>query len=112
MPVITLKNVVLPEPLGPIRPRISPSFTVRLKRSSATTPPKRMDRSSQASSVLIGLPWRFAPRPYQKCGPWGGPSGSWLPAVKVVAHLARHQPAGPEQQDQDHQHHVQQQAVF
>src|ERR1039458_595496 len=99
MPVITLKNVVLPEPLGPIKPRISPSFTARLNRSSATRPPKRMDRLSQASSVLIGLPW-------------GGPSGSWLPAGKIVAHLARHQPTGPEQEDQDHQPDVQQQAVF
>src|ERR1019366_5772114 len=111
MPVITLKKVVLPEPLGPIRPRISPSFTARLSRFKATRPPKRIDRPSQASSVLIGLPWRFAPRPYRRCGPWGGPSGSWLPTGKIVAHLARHQPARPEQQDQDHQPGVQEQAV-
>src|SRR3989337_492614 len=72
MPVITLKKVVLPEPLGPIRPRISPALTARLNWFSATKPPKRMLKLSQVSSVLIGLPWRFAPR----IRPWGGPSGS------------------------------------
>src|SRR3989304_2369396 len=97
MPVITLKKVVLPEPLGPIRPRISPALTARLNWFSATKPPKRMLKLSQVSSVLIGPPWRFAPR----IRPWGGPSGSWLPAGKVAAHLARHQPPPPDQQDQD-----------
>src|SRR5882672_5886697 len=41
MPVIALKAVVLPAPLGPMRPRISPSYRVKLTSSSATTPPKR-----------------------------------------------------------------------
>src|SRR5437773_12481384 len=35
-----LTAVLLPEPLGPIRPTISPSATVRSRPSSARTPPK------------------------------------------------------------------------
>src|SRR2546426_10177591 len=37
-----LMVVVLPEPLGPMRPRISPSFTRRARSSTATRPPKRL----------------------------------------------------------------------
>src|SRR5215468_6770033 len=49
-PVSTLKKVVFPEPLGPIRPRISPSSSSKLNRSSATSPPKRRVTSRQVSS--------------------------------------------------------------
>src|SRR5215216_2306528 len=40
-PVIRLNIVVLPAPLGPIRPRISPALTSKLTLSTATRPPKR-----------------------------------------------------------------------
>src|SRR4051794_23840887 len=38
---MTLNNVVLPAPLGPIRPVISPCAAARLTSVSAFTPPKR-----------------------------------------------------------------------
>src|SRR6516225_10119549 len=38
---MTLIAVVLPEPLGPTRPKISPGTTWKLKPSSAWKPPKR-----------------------------------------------------------------------
>src|SRR5665647_577906 len=38
---MTLKHVVLPAPLGPMSPRISPSLMWKLTWSRATTPPKR-----------------------------------------------------------------------
>src|SRR5664279_3752718 len=53
MPVTTLKNVVLPDPFGPIRPRISFDATARSRPSSATTPPKRRTRPCTSSSVVM-----------------------------------------------------------
>ena len=40
-PVMALKQVVLPAPLGPIRPRISPRRMAKFTESSAVSPPKR-----------------------------------------------------------------------
>src|ERR1700730_14892603 len=42
-PAIKLKVVLLPEPLGPIRPRISPGRTSNDTRLTAGKPPKRFD---------------------------------------------------------------------
>src|SRR5208282_4271954 len=42
-------QVVLPDPFGPTRPRISPAPTRRLSASSARKPPKRLTRPSTAS---------------------------------------------------------------
>jgi hypothetical protein len=41
-PVIQLIRVVFPDPLGPIIPRISPSFTSKLTPFRAWTPPKAL----------------------------------------------------------------------
>jgi hypothetical protein len=38
-PEMQLKQVVLPEPLGPMRPRISPCFTSKETAFSAVKPP-------------------------------------------------------------------------
>ena len=38
-PEMISNNVVLPAPLGPIRPTISPGYTSRLTESTAVTPP-------------------------------------------------------------------------
>src|SRR4051794_39628632 len=54
-----LKQVVLPAPLGPMRPTISNSSTSKATSSSACRPPKRIDRS-MASRTGIGL---FGARP-------------------------------------------------
>src|SRR5207237_500079 len=43
-PVTTLKNVVLPAPLGPISPMMPPRGTTRSTSWRATTPPKRLVR--------------------------------------------------------------------
>src|SRR3954470_23375788 len=45
-----LKAVVLPAPLGPIRPTISHSSTLRFRPSIAVRPPKRMVRSRTSST--------------------------------------------------------------
>jgi hypothetical protein len=39
-PVIKLNTVVLPAPLGPIRPKISEAFILMVKFLMASTPPK------------------------------------------------------------------------
>src|SRR5436305_1187059 len=50
MPEITLMQVVLPDPFGPTRPRISPARTWKLTPSSARNPPKRLTSLSTTSS--------------------------------------------------------------
>src|SRR5919112_1248064 len=47
---MALKQVVLPAPLGPISPRISPGRMPNDTLSRATTPPNRMLTSRMASS--------------------------------------------------------------
>src|SRR5579883_580249 len=47
---MTLMQVVLPEPLGPTRPRISPGFRWKVSPSSARKPPKRLTSPSTSSS--------------------------------------------------------------
>ena len=51
-PVIALKHVVLPAPLGPIRPRISPRLMSNVTASSAVRPPNLTVRSLVSSSGL------------------------------------------------------------
>src|ERR1700741_396583 len=53
---MTLIAVVLPEPLGPTRPRISPGATWKLKPSSARKPPKRFTSFAtlRIGSVISG----------------------------------------------------------
>src|SRR5690242_2645187 len=47
---MTLMHVVLPEPLGPTRPRISPDFRSKLRPSRAWNPPNRFTRLSTVRS--------------------------------------------------------------
>src|SRR5580658_1481593 len=47
---MTLIQVVLPDPLGPTRPRISPAPTEKLRTSSARKPPKRFTSPSTVNS--------------------------------------------------------------
>src|SRR5216684_1929516 len=51
-PAIRLKIVLLPEPLGPMRPRISPCRTSNDTWLTARKPPKRFDRALTASTFL------------------------------------------------------------
>src|SRR3982750_2724372 len=50
-----LNAVVLPAPLGPIRPTISHSSTFRFSPSIAVRPPKRMVRSRTSSTDTAAL---------------------------------------------------------
>src|SRR5439155_7180375 len=59
-PVMTLNNVVLPAPLGPMRPVTRPGSAVRSTSCRAITPPKRTltsstDRSDNAVHLLGDL---------------------------------------------------------
>ena len=47
---MTLKKVVLPAPLGPIKPTIDPFGTCKPTESKACTPPKRLETSVTSSS--------------------------------------------------------------
>jgi len=62
IPVSMLKMVVLPAPLGPIRPTISPSSRWRLKSETALRPPKEMERPVTSSSIGQASPWAAALR--------------------------------------------------
>src|SRR5262245_19144753 len=67
-PLSTLTSVVLPAPLGPINPRISPGSTAGETWSSATNPPKRLltawvsSSSGSAIAELRGPPVPGHPR--------------------------------------------------
>src|SRR6058998_3478547 len=60
-----LSRVVLPAPLGPMMDRISPSWTSRLTRLTAWTPPNAFETSRISTSALILRrgPRRPPPRP-------------------------------------------------
>src|SRR6516164_6501027 len=57
-----LKSVVLPAPLGPISPRISPSASVKLTSETATSPPKRLVTPLTSSKAVIQSPSQSAAR--------------------------------------------------
>src|SRR5450830_1193314 len=66
-PVIRLNSVVLPAPLGPIRPTRSPRWIAPEKSSTATRPPKRRESwlissSAATSSTPAELPRRLPGR--------------------------------------------------
>src|SRR3990172_10575768 len=48
-----LKRVVLPAPLGPIRPMISPCSMAKEMRLLATTPPKSLIRSTTWRNAIL-----------------------------------------------------------
>src|SRR6266550_9039512 len=50
-----LKHVVFPAPLGPMRPTISNSSTLRLTSESACSPPKRIDSSTDSRTGIDAL---------------------------------------------------------
>src|SRR3954470_17401581 len=60
-PVIRLKKVVLPVPLGPMRAVISPRWTSAWSTSTATSPPKaRRTLSAMRIGSVFGTPGRLA----------------------------------------------------
>ena len=55
-PEMQLKQVVLPEPLGPMRPRISPGLTSKETPWRARKPPKRLVRPETVSTDAVTAP--------------------------------------------------------
>ena len=55
-PETQLKQVVLPDPLGPMSPRISPGFTSKVMPWRATNPPKRLVRPETFSTDAATAP--------------------------------------------------------
>src|SRR5258708_2412907 len=55
VPDSMLKIVLLPEPFGPIRPRISPCSTRNDTLLTAVKPPKRLTRPSTTSTAIPSL---------------------------------------------------------
>ena len=51
-PLTRFTVVLLPEPLGPISPKISPSATAKSRPSTARTPPKYRDAAFSSSIVI------------------------------------------------------------
>src|SRR5512140_2958287 len=94
MPVITLKTVVLPAPLGPIRPTISPSSMETSSFDTAVRPPKRMV-----------MPWLLSKAMLPPARPGQEPD----PGERVPGELAAaHEPALPEEHhrhEQGREHH-------
>src|SRR5256885_14480324 len=74
--VTTLKSVVLPAPLGPIRATTSPAPTPKDTRSRATTPPNRTLRSWTSSTADT--------LPNSKFGRASGQLVPWLRCLRRV----------------------------
>ena len=55
-PLIMLKQVDLPAPLGPIMARNSPRPISKLTPSTACTPPKALDKERTASTLMASHP--------------------------------------------------------
>src|SRR5688500_2412041 len=86
---MTLKSVVLPAPLGPIRPKISPCATESETSSSAVNPPKRFVMPRTSSNASAGDIGTFR-------------SGRLAPAGELAPpYRRRPQPRGPEEHHQD-----------
>src|SRR5262249_14979905 len=62
-PATTLKQVVLPAPLGPIKPTMEPSGTTKLTFSRALNPVKLFEMPATSSKALIVRPRRWRGRP-------------------------------------------------
>ncbi len=61
--------VVLPAPLGPSNPYVSPSAIVRLTSSTATRSPNRLVRFSQRRTIAMWSSWCRGSRPGRAEGP-------------------------------------------
>src|SRR5262245_52891932 len=55
-PVMRLKSVVLPAPLGPMIRRRSPGSTARLTRAVTRRPPNAFSSSDTASALMVPSP--------------------------------------------------------
>src|SRR5713226_5158142 len=88
------KSVVLPAPLGPMIPKISPRFTSKSTEARASSPPKRFEilRKERSVSAGIGNP-PARPGGCQRRQP---PSHSHQP-VRLVEHDENEEPAVDEQ---------------
>ena len=64
MPVIALISEVLPAPLGPIRPRISPASMRMVTPRTAATPPKLTETLSSSRRLMAAAPCRWRRRPH------------------------------------------------
>src|SRR5262249_40371454 len=85
-----LKIVLLPEPFGPIRPRISPFSTANDTSWTAVKPPKRLVNPSTASIIQVGgsdaAPPRHPP-PGSRGSPCDVPIAPAQPAPEQRNHL-------------------------
>ena len=85
VPAIRLKVVLLPEPFGPIRPRISPCSTSNDTRLTAVKPPN-LFVSSRTLSMRESAGADTAPLPLARCqrGEYGLPAGSGITGSIVL----------------------------
>src|SRR5687768_1197606 len=88
-PVMQLKRVVLPEPLGPMRLTSSPRSMAKLTESTAVTPRKRLVRPRTSRSAINSGP---RPPAEERVQPFRGPDddGEQQGAVDHQAPRGRH----------------------
>ena len=86
-PVRQLKNVVLPAPLGPINPMISPSLTRKSTESTATRPPNRIVTSSATGRVSHCLGARIGniDRSRHSAAPFNAPVSSTSSSIRSAS---------------------------
>src|SRR6476620_2814875 len=98
---MTLKQVVLPAPLGPMRPRISPSLMWKLTSFRATTPPKRrvtLSTSSRRRPARVGAAVAAAAVVVLVSGVLSGIGRTLLECLDLLLDLGRpHRASGGQQ---------------
>src|SRR5437763_2004543 len=112
-PVTRLKNVVLPAPLGPMRPWIWPVATVRSTPSRAASPPNRL--VSLRTSSRGTLPAPSEPEPERAPGPEmePGPSGRSIGGLQFHGTApAGNDALGPVDHDDDQHRSEDEEAVL
>src|SRR5262245_37733701 len=95
-----LNSVVLPAPLGPIRPTICPSATSKVTLSRATIPPKRTVRS-RTERITEGredTAGAYTVRPWELSTPARVGGEPTLPEILLLAHVLADPPAEHEEQ--------------
>ena len=93
VPTMELNSVVFPEPLGPMRPVMPPSGTVRLTSRLATTPPKDFETPRTSMSVAHDAASRAAPRACSSC--LAGASSRSTMTPNFSGHFSAAQPRMP-----------------
>src|SRR6266705_5586903 len=94
VPESMLKIVLLPEPFGPIRPRISPWSTLNDTLLTAVKPPNRLTKPSTTSTAVPSVDPGLATYSCRSCPPAAATRPRVAPGSSATPHTTCHQHTG------------------